>query len=315
MSNLNVIDITPIDGSSYAALDAKLSITFDAPVDPFTVAQGVSLYTKSEGLWSGPDLDVLDSKYSDVLTIGDEFTYTQLTIDIVGNTVNLTPQISLFPNKTYFLQVLPGDDITRYISQKTFGDPTYTRVATSTGVLTVNSYYSGTDDDIYTFTFSKVGASSNIDVLKGSDYIGGFTYVPGDTLAIQDIQLVFTGQFDDGDLITLDVFKPRGVTQVYKSTFTTSEYKTSSPTVSKKITSLSELPRPLRIMDSKPDDQSIDNTFCNPITIRFDRAIKPDLTNKLRIKKIDMTTGEIRFCKYYVKCTGNILKIYLTGFE
>lgn len=310
---LNIITISPDNNSTSVGIDEVITIEFDQEIDPFTVLNGISLYTLTEAEWTGPDLASLDSKYSDVLDIGSEYTFYPLEITITGNTVKAKPTVSMIPNKKHFVQVLPGNDATRYVVAKTTADPVYTRSGVSTGTVSVAGAYTGKDNVIYQLSIT---GNTTLDVLKGSDYIGSFTYTEGEPVDTGDLIFIITGQFDDTDLITVDAFAAQGVASVVKIAFTTTAYITTSPT-SNRITSVSQITNPLRVVSITPTDMSINNTNCNPIVVKFDKAIDTtqDIRTLIKITKTDIETGRVRNVVFNHMINGNILKLFMVGVQ
>ena len=315
--SLSIFSIDPQNLRIDTPIDSNVVIEFDQPVDPFTIENGISLYVLSEGMWTGPELSTLDSKFSDVLSVGNENTYFQYsyTLNADMTQVTLVPALGLLPNRKHFVQILPGNDATRYISARTYADPIYTRAAVSTGTISVKSAFIGKANENYVIDFSAdaTGAINTIDVVKSGTYLGSFKTV-GD-INLGDITVSFDGSFDVGDSIELDVFPASGVTEIYQTSFTTDEYNTVAVS-SFKIESLDQLMTdPLTIVDIFPKNGSINNQKINPIVIKFNKPLAPnqDLTELLDLTKVSISSGEERKVGFIPVINGNVVKLYLNS--
>jgi len=307
---LEITSILPLNNSVNIPIDQKITIEFNEPIDIFSIINGISVYTTSDGVWSGPDLSILDTKYSDVLSVSDDYYNVQYTYAVSGNVIEITPSASLLPDRTYYVSVFPGNDVSRYVSTETYADAVYTRVASSTGTLAVSSPYVGADNGEYEITITD---TDTFDLLFGIEYLGTFTFADGIDVDLGNITIKLTGAFDIGDIISVPVFKASGISSLYKVCFTTNKYVTAIPTSQRvddtDFTSLS----PLSITNTIPKNYSVNNMSCNPITIKFNKDIKADqdLTDKITIQRTDLLTGRIKDLKYRYKINGNILKLYL----
>lgn len=312
--SLNIINITPVNGSINVLLDQTFLIEFDAPVDPFTVVNGISLYTIQNGLWSGPDLAILDSSTNNILdTTTDDYLQFSLKYTIDNNKIYITPVGSLVPDRTHFLSIFPGNDPSRYISTLTTSDPIYSIVSSGAN-LNILSAYTGNDNNTFDITIS---ANNKIDVTKGSSYVGEFPYILGEEINLGELKISLTGIFNIGDNISIDVFKAQGLTSVYKTSFTTSKYNTLTPQ-SEDISTLpgnilDKLEIPLTIISTIPENLSINNNRCNPITIKFNKSLNTsqDLLSKINIIKTNIITGLKRNISFYYKVNNDTVKIYL----
>jgi hypothetical protein len=309
---LSVITINPEDGKNDVSIDSTLTIEFDAPVDPFTLVNGINLFVEAAGVWSGPALSQLDTDYSDVLDINDEKAYYPLKYQIVGNTVEILPLVSLMPNKEHFIHIYPGNDASRYISKVTVGTPVITSDLVNS--IDIASAYTGVDDNTIDLSFGS-SDGSNIDIViayKGGTYINDFPFASGETVDIGELKFILTGTFDILDTITIPVIKAEGVSDIYEVKFTTSKYTTVIPR-SNKIIYFGEANAPLTVVKTFPENGSINNQTCNPIIIKFSEALKEDqlLIDKIIIKKERFDNGQTKNIKFYYKIATDTLKIYM----
>jgi hypothetical protein len=314
---LTVTAITPSDADNNVAIDRKIIIEFNGPVDPFTVAKGISVYCDVENLWSGPDLASLDSKYRDVLEIGKDYAYYPYSYTIVGNIVTLSLGVSMLPDKQHYVSVLPGNDASRYISEPTTGVPVYNKAnPLDDGAIEILSPYNGTIDGVYTVAFN---AADKIDVVFEGNYLGEFIYTPNEEVNLGDISISISGAWALLDEATIPVFKATGVDAIYKSVFTTTKYETLTPTsvrIEEKLKAQSVL-NSLKIVGTIPQGLSVNNDKCNPIVLKFSAPVDElqDFVNSIRVSKTSLTTGRIKAVKYYVKAVGDTVKIYLVGVD
>lgn len=309
---LNVLNITPVDKSINIPIDSTFLVEFDSPIDPFTILNGISIYTIADGLWSGPDTAILENHDG---TTGDyiqaSFSYT-----LEDNKVFLKPIEPLLKEKTYFITVLPGNDSTRFVSSSTVSDPTYIKSTASSGSCEILSSYTGTNNS--TFTIDITGVNT-VDITKGLEYLGEFTFTPGVELDFGELSISLNNLFDIGDQIIINVFKASGVTTIYKTSFETSKYITLTPQSTSLTVPpgniLSQLVTPLKIIGTIPEDLSVNNEKCNPVVIKFNKPIKPDdnIIDKIKIKRTSVDTSVINSISFYYKITNNTLKIFMTN--
>lgn len=309
--SLNVLTVTPSNNSINIPIDNNIVITFDSNVDPFSILNGITLYTENQGLWSGPDLALLDTKYRDVLDFSTDYVTFPVTYTVTNNTVTLTPTIPLLPNKEYFVSIFPGNNAERFVSTVTVQEPEYTRDGTSTGTVNITSSYTGTTNGTYLLTFT--GARS-FSASFGATYLDDYSFTTNnEVINLGNIKISFTGTFDSGDVIEIDVVQACGLSSIVKTSFITSSLTTTVP-VSDKLKEL-VLDSDLYIVQTIPQNLSINNAKCNPITIKFNKNIDPsqDIINKIIITKKSFDARPEKIVSYYYKITNNIIKIYLTN--
>jgi len=309
---LEILGILPINNSSSVPIDQKIIISFNEEIDPFTIQSGVALFTDSDGLWTGPGLGILDTKYKDVLDTASDYTYFPYNFTIEGNILTIIPQISLLPNRKFYLAIYPGSDISRYISTKTVSDPEYGRNSTSLGIIEITSAYSGNDNDIVTLSFT---SENTADVtLQSGAYLGEFIFQESIPVNIGPIFLSRVGNFEAGDTVSIDLFRASGLTSIYQTSFTTNAYSTFVPT-SKRIENLSDIQdinNSLKIVSTIPEDLSVNNQNCNPITIKFNKAISDkDIDQNIRVSRTNLNTNRRKQIKFFYKINGDTIKLYL----
>lgn len=307
---LNIVSIYPSDKSINIPVDNKIQITFNEPIDQFTIHNGISLYTTSDGIWTGSELSKLDTKYSDVLSVSDDYHNVQYTYTINDNILTIIPSSNLLDNKTYYISIFPGTDFTRVVSTKTFDTPIVT--SASSGTIEVVSSYLGNDNGTYNLNFT---GSNTFDLAFNLIYQDSLTFEGSEEISLGNINIKLNGIFSLGDVIEIPVYKGSSVESLYKTCFTTNKYTVSQPT-SQKIDDNTYNEEPIfNITNSIPENNSVNNSPCNPITIRFNSNINPtqDLLNKISIKRISLIDGKTKLLNYKYRIFNNILKIYLTS--
>lgn len=311
---LQVLDIQPANNSIDISIDSKIRITFDQAIDPFSVSNGISLYTPTDGQWIGPEASILDTELKDVLDIGQDYSYFSYDFTIEGNTVIITPQASLLPERKFYVAVYPGSDAERYISASTVSTLTYERAGVSEGTVNIVSSYLGEENGSYRLDFDGNG---NFDLTRdGSVYLGQFSYTENSVVELDDINLSITGSFDAGDTVSFDVFTAQGTDSIYRVSFTTSQYKTFEENFqSTEITTIesAQVIPSIKLVNSIPDNLSVDNTRINPITLKFSESLdlNQDISSEIVIRLKDIDTGRVRRVNYYYKINNEILKLYL----
>ena len=312
--SLNILNITPVNKSINIPIDTTILVELDGPVDPFTVINGISLYTVSSGLWTGPDSAILDEPDISGIQENEDYVQYALRYTIDGNKIFIQPITSLLPDLTYYLSIFPGNDTSRYLSSPTTAEPTYLRDSSSDGIINILSAYTGNING--TFTLEIIGPNI-LDVTKNGEAVGEFEYKDGEELNLGELKISISNTFDIGDTISIDVFKAQGLTSIYKTSFVTGKYTTFEPH-SQSLTVppgniLDQLILPLKIVSTIPDNLSINNDRCNPITIKFNKPIKTDqnITSKIRITRQDILNELKRDISYYYKINNDTIKIYL----
>jgi hypothetical protein len=315
--NLLVNSILPQDGTLNVPIDSDIVVEFDQDIDPFAIISGISIYTQTDQQWIGSELSILDTKHREVMDIGEDYSYIQYAYTVQENTVTITPLTSLLPNRKYYIAVFPGDDVDRYVSAITSSNIAYTRSGTSEGTVEIVSAYSGAESASYSLLFDGLGS---FDVIKdGTVLVGSFEYTEGEEVNIGNIKVSVFGLFDDTDTADFDVFEANGVSNIYKTSFTTSEYETATPEQqSVKITTLSgRTSGKIKLVSSVPGNMSINNSRVNPIVLKFSKPVDPnqDLLSLISITKKDMNTSITRSVSYYYKINSNIVKLYLLSLD
>ena len=314
---LELVRVTPTEGTYDVAIDSSIVLEFDGYIDPFTVTNGIALYTSSSGIWSGPSLAIQDTQFSDVLTTGDQYnicnySYTIDNTDPNGSKLTLKPLTSLEPEQNYYISIFPGNDPSRYLSTATVAKPVYERVSSSDGAINILSAYSGKDPLSYILSFS---GPNKFDLTSGLTYIPNQVFSFGQPFNIGDLIISITGTFEAGDTVSIYCIPAQGVQVDYKMSFQTSKYELVVPG-SKSVQFANDFNIPLQVIRSTPEDQSIHNESYNPITITFNKLLDPDLNfnDYISIKRTDLITGEVRRVGYYYRIVdGNKMQIFMTS--
>lgn len=307
---LEILSILPSDKSINIPIDQKIQIVFSEEIDTFSVINGISIYTSSDGVWTGSELSQLDTKYSDVTDVNNDYNIVGYTYIINGNTITLTPSSKLLEDKTYNISLFPGDDVTKFISTKTFATPILSQACS--GITEVTSSYIGTENGTYTLYFN---SNNSFDLDFNLVYSDSYTFTDGQELNIGNISIKLSGVFQSGDTVEIPVFKATSLDALYKTSFTTNKYTTSAPT-SQRVNDYTYTEQNLfNIVNSIPENNSVNNIPSNPITIKFNSNIKldQDISNKINIKRISLEDGKVKQLNYKYKIIGNILKLYLTS--
>lgn len=308
---LIVTSITPSHNSINIPLDSKIQIIFNQEIDPFTVHSGISIYTLSDSTWSGPDLSILDTKYDEVTSIGDNYIYYDFSYTIDGNILNIELTKPLIQDRKHYISIYPGNNATRFLSSKTVESPVYTRIGSSAGIVNITSPYIGSNNSSFEILVTDI---NTVNVSKSGSFLGSFEFIEGQEINIGELKFSITGSFDIGDLIDIDVFAAVGCSVLYKSEFVTNKYLISAP-VSNNITNTNLLLP--EIVATIPEDLSVNNDKVNPIIIKFNKNIDntQDMSDKIKITKINIDTNKKRNITYYYKIENNILKIYMLNAE
>ena len=311
---LSIVSVNPADGSNSITIDTSITIELTDFVDPFTVPAGINLYVLSKAIWDTSELAQLDTKYSDVLDIGEVNTYFPFNFQITDKVITITPSVSLLPDSTYYVEVFPGNDASRYLSTKTTGTPIV--ISMNNNTIDITSAYTGSTDDTLEITFSSSDGESidTLDVSKGIKSMGTYKFQNGVEVNIGELSFILHGNsgWEIGDSIAIPVFKAVGLTDVNRVTFITTKYTTMTPK-SNKIQYVSDSEEQLSIIKTFPENGSMDNKSCNPIIIKFNKTLDQtqDLTNAIDIKRISFDNGETKNVTKYYKIDNDTLKIYM----
>ena len=319
--SLLVNSILPANAADNVPIDSNIVIELDQEADAFTVATGIAVYTPTDQTWIGSELSILDTANREIMDIGEEYSYLKYSHTVVGNTITITPLASLLPDRKYYVAVFPGNDAKRYLSAKTYSDIVYTRIAASTGELDVTSAYCGTENATFELTFDGLG---EFDLLKdGVEFVGTYSYTSGEEFDLGDLGVInvsITGTFDSGDTLSVDTYAAIGTATLYRNSFTTSQYATATPEQqSVKITTLGEAlgETKIQLVNSIPENLSVNNSKVNPITLKFNQALDTglDLADKISIKRKSLITGETKRIGYHYVINGNTAKLFMAYTE
>lgn len=314
---LQILSSTPTSNAVSVPIDTKIQLGFNNPVDPFTIPYGVSIYSIGANTMTGPLMSELDVSSYDVKDPFDNISMVEYSYTVSGNDVTLTPLEPLSGGLKYYVQVVPGDDVSRFLSTKTFIDPVYSKAVSShNGEMNVTSSYTGAQEAVYLLSITGSGA---FDLMKDNIYQDSLTYEEGVEFIIdKKISASINGEFTVGDTIELVCFPAEGVTSIYKISFTTANYTTAtvqSTRIEDKI--YKNLINNLKIVSIMPAPFSINNERCNPVIVRFNNTLDPlqDLTDQIKVYKANLETGVARKIVNYYQIQGSTLKIYLVSVE
>ena len=307
---LEILSINPPNGTLNTFLDIPIRIEFNQPIDPFTVKNGIGLYTIKKSAF-GENPITIDTNYSEYINAVDDFLYYNYNYTLEGNTVVIHPIAQMSADFTYYITAFPGDNGERYVSKSTIKSVSYTRVNNSVGLAHIVTYFKGSNDTTYQLI---INADSTFDVLKNNIFQDTITYVVGVPVSVDSsLGVSLDGVFSTGDIVSIECIPSEGLTSLYQTSFTTSKYVIKDP-ISQTIESMGV---PLEILKTQPKHLSVNNQRCNPITITFSRTLDPeqDIANNIEITKRDFENGLTSNLTYYYKIMDNILRIYLIGVE
>jgi len=327
--SIKILTADPYNNQQYVAIDSKIVIEFDSEIDPFTIENGVSLYTPSPSMWTGPDLAILNNKHMDGMDMTEEYTYFQFnwTLEdtdsgVINGKLTLTPLVTLLPDRDYFVAIYPGLDSSRYLSKITTSAPVTVLDDASTGLVEIASAYKGIKAGTLSIVVTGINGLEieftatdleNNSTVHNVDFAGGIKLtLPA--LGSDDIPVTWALL----DSIEIDVFAGEGVDSLFKNQFTTTHIALSDTPSSTKINTLSDIGRDvtaLKLLGSIPDNLAIDNIRYNPVTLKFNQDINldQDISSKIKIKRKDIDSGVVRTVNYYYKITGSTIKLYLTS--
>lgn len=310
---LTVLLSSPQNNDISIPIDSEMQLTFSKPVDEFTVLNGISIYSIGAQTWTGSLLSSKDSLTSDVKSGSDEIDIIEFSAAVSGANVLITPTKSLNANTQYYLQVVPGEDPSRFLSAQTTDAAIYSLGAS--GTVNILSAYSGILTGIYTLLFT---SPTTFDVLFDGIFSNSYTFSTNPITIEDNLTLSISSGFKLSDTATINVYAPEGLSTICKITFTTSQYQSDAPTSIKIEDKLyANVVNELKVVNTIPPAFSVNNNCVNPVTIKFNRAIDSmqELSEKIKIHKINIETGDIRRIKYTATVNGAIVKLYLESVE
>ena len=130
---LSVVSINPHDQQLNVPIDRLITLTFSQAIDPFTVKNGLAVYTHGGQSWTGSELASLATKTSDIASLGLQNNYLDFsyTLSEDKTILQIVPTSGFLPEAQYYVQIFPGTDATRYLSTSTTNSPTYTKSLTT----------------------------------------------------------------------------------------------------------------------------------------------------------------------------------------
>ena len=307
---LTVLFSSPQSNDISIPIDSNLELVFSKPIDIFTVQNGISLYSIGAQTWTGALLSSKDSLTSDVKSDAGSINVIEFSATISGSTVTIIPLTPLGTYLQYYLQVAPGNDPTRFISTQTTDAPSYS--ANAVGQVRILSAYTGKISGIYSLLFT---SGTTFDLLLDNIFQDSYTFTYDTELLIDNVLTIsISNNFIDGDISTINVYTAEGLDSICKVTFTTSQYTVSTPTSIKIEDKLyNNIVNEFKVVSSIPAAMSINHPTIIPIVIKFNRPPNSvqDLTEKIKIHKLNMETGEIKRVKFLIEILGSTVKIYL----
>jgi hypothetical protein len=318
---LTLLTASPSDSTINVSIDSKIQLDFNAAVDPFTVANGISVYSVAGTKWTGSMMSELDTGLSDVSSPFDGIHIIEYSYAISGNSVYITPTKPLDRHTQYYIQIVPGTDPSRFLSLKTTSNLIYSYATSGRNPeVNITGPYSGTINAVYTINISSITASGGvIDVSIDGIYDNSYQFFNNIEFSLnKKLTLSIEAGFEVGDSVSIPVFAPVGISGIYKIQFTTSDYTTSQITSTKIEDKLYNLEiASLKVVSTIPASLSLNNSRCNPIIVKFNKPIDllQDFTSKIRIFKINIESGSAKRINYYVKPQGDTVKIYMISVD
>lgn len=312
--SLNLTSLYPGDKDINISLDSHIDIEFDSNIDPFTIANGITIFSNSNVKWTGSMMAELDTGNSDVMDPFSGINVIEYSYSMSGGrNVTIVPTKPLKQNTQYFIQITPGNDPTRFLSKSTVGEAIYSQAMSG---ISIDSTYTGKRDGIYTIAFT---SANNIDVSFNNVYIDSYTIEPDVKFLLNNnIFITIPSGYQSGDIIELPVYKAVGLSGLFKAYFTTSEYTTSTLKSIKIEDKLyKQIISDLKIVSTIPSCLSINNTRINPIIIKFNKNISAiqDIASKVRVFKLNLESGSSKKINYYYKISNDTLKIYMVNVD
>lgn len=315
--SLQLLSTSPANNAIDTTIDSKIEIGFNAEIDPFTIPFGISVYSIGPSTMTGPLMAELDVHSSDVNTPFDNISILDYSYEVSGSNVILTP-ITPFKSQTkYYVQVVPGNDINRFLSLKTFSDVVYSRSdSNDDGEVNITSSFTGSTGCTYLLS---MGASGTFDLSKDRMYVDSYTFVDGVEFTLdKKINISINGAFSIDDTAEFHVYPASGVEAIYKISFLTTSYKTAivkSTRIEDKL--YKRLVADLKVISIIPSPLSINNERCNPVIIKFSKNLNTaqDFTDLVKVFKADIETGLTRKVTSYCSVNNDTLKIYLVSVE
>lgn len=308
--SISILSSTPNNGDVSVNIDSSIDLVFSKPVDGFSVLNGITIYSIESQTWTGSMMSQKDALTSDVKSVSGEVSAIEFSVAVSGSNVTILPNQPLKQKTEYFIQLAPGSDVTRFVSAQTFDEPIYSDGAS--GTINLVSSYTGKTNKIYKLAFS---SSTEFDLMIDDIYSDTITFSSGSEILIDNsIRLTIDDLFILGDTATINVYASEGLSSLYKISFITSQYTIEAPTSVRIEDKLyASVLNELKVINSIPAPFSINNKKCNPIVIKFNRAIDSlqDLQSCISIHKVSLDNSSIKKIGYVYELNGSILKIYM----
>ena len=317
--SLNLLTCNINNNDIAIPIDTEIELAFSAPLEKFSILNGISIYSIGSQTWTGSMMSQMDSKTSDVKSASDQINIVEYSYTISGANVYIKPKKNLDQKTKYYIQFAPGTDPTRFITSATYDDPIYTYAnQASNGTMEIVSPFTGKSNCVYTFTFS---SSTKFDLSIDGIYENEYKFDQYKEFKVnKNLSISLNGIFSSGDVITVHCYAPLGLSTLAKIIFTTSEYAEStvkSTNIEDKL--YSSFLSDFKIISTIPSSMSVNNTRINPIIIKFNRSLDgnniQDILDKIRIFKLSFNNGSTKRINFYPQVKDNILKLYMISVD
>lgn len=311
---LALIDSNIKNNDTAVPIDTEIKLEFSLPLELFSIARGISVYTLGSQTWTGSLLSQMDAKTSDVTSTTDQIELVDYTYKIDGSTVTIKPLTQLNKKTKYFIQIAPGTDPYRFLTTSTFDEASYTYIDASDGIVEITKPYIGKDNLIYTLNFTD---TNEFDLSVNDIYVDSYTFNYNEEFLLnKQVHISINGSFEDGDIASLNLYAPQGTDSLIKISFTTSDYVEStvkSINIEDKLLSFNT--NNFKIVSTIPSNNSLNNSRINPVIIRFNRDISHldpyELMEKIRIFKVNLDSGTTKNITFQPRIKGRELKLYM----
>jgi hypothetical protein len=317
--SLNLLTCNINNNDISIPIDKEIELLFSAPLEKFSIVNGISIYSIGAQTWTGSMMSQMDSKTSDVKSSSDQINIVEYSYTISGANVYIKPNKHLEPKTKYYIQLAPGSDPERFITKSTFDEPVYNYTNNSSnGILEIVSPFKGNTNCVYVLTFN---SSTNFDISIDGLYAGSYSFKQYEEFKInKELNVSINGIFNAGDTVTVNCYAPVGLSTLIKITFVTSEYIEStvkSTNIEDKL--YSSFLTDFKVVSTIPSSLSVNNTRINPIIIKFNRSLNDtniqNIVDKVRIFKLSFDNGSTKKINFYPQVKDNILKLYLISVD
>lgn len=308
-----VLTSSPANGDQAVPLDTSIQLEFSQPPELFTVQNGISLYSIGAQTWTGSMMSQKDAATSDVKSSTDQITLVECSYSVSGSNVTIKPTSLLQKNTQYYIQIAPGTDTAKVLTAATYDTPIYSYATSgNNGVIEITSPYTGASNVVYELLFS---SDSGFDLMVDGIYKDSYTFVQFQQFLLnKNINISINGTFGIGDIATINLYTPVGLSTLCKFSFVTSEYTSDVPQSTRIEDKLYKaLLDELKVVSTIPPSLSVNNTRVNPIIIKFNKQLDQfqDIASSIKVFKINLETGSAKKINYYPQVNGDTVKIYM----